>query len=199
MTLFRASLGTRLQRGVIGTLGLTLLSTLGLPALGHAGRLRSGEYLKTQGSAQVQVVGLKTCSAGLVSRVQTDEDSPDGEEFRSDEALQTELALTLSRADRAAFSEHMTCKERDDLLTILEVTSLTITKYAIISACTGLGVTVNAALSVTLLGTQFAQFIVSHLTCDARDDEKKVNAQIKQTVCEALLAQGIACNPAQLK
>jgi hypothetical protein len=184
-----------LRRGVIGTLALTgLLPLTGLhpllgPSLAAAGTLRTGENLKTRGSTQIQVTGLRSCTGTQTVAVSGGE---------SGEQEPSELLARLEFEERLSLSERLSCKKQTELSFVLDVVSLSIAKYSLIAACTGAGAPVTAVLGVGALGVQFADLLVRHLPCEDTETEKKMESQIKTQVCEALLANGLRCDPAKL-
>lgn len=94
----------------------------------------------------------------------------------------------------AKYDAPISCEKLQHFEDLLGSTAVGIQAASIYAACTGVGAPVAIKLQVASFGTQFLKFVVSKVPC-VSNDEADIQERINNTVCVALNARGISCDP----
>ncbi len=104
-------------------------------------------------------------------------------------------ASTIGLESISAFEDSpFTCSKRDRIAAGFNKASVYITEAAFLSGC--FGITAPAAIYLTGLGatTSLLSVAISGFSC-VDDNAAKLKLQVKTEVCEALVKNGIPCDP----
>jgi hypothetical protein len=89
----------------------------------------------------------------------------------------------------------ISCEKMRTLETLVGATALSIDGSALAVACTGIGLPYAVKLQAAGLGLHVLEFIIGNVPCDNGAEEKQIQQQINESVCEALRTNGIKCDP----
>jgi len=160
---------------------LAVLLLTAVPSAGRAATIQLGDEFETS-TTHFVVTDIKECDKKSKSA-------------QSAYDLTMEEVLELEFADPMADGAVLSCKTKETVEFAIGIAQLSIATGSVIAMCSAIVAPFGAVIAGAAVAVQFVDFALDKVDCYDEASEEKNRALIKQQICEAMIANGLECDP----